>query len=104
VTVASGRVSAWLQREFPLSRRSSKLEFSGSVEEVLHTFPDFEVSVPRMSGFQGSGPPQKDSIMSPTPPSTTSSSAGGQSPDAQYRVVKKRNRVPLSCAPCRHRK
>ncbi|KAF2836248.1 hypothetical protein M501DRAFT_902265, partial [Patellaria atrata CBS 101060] len=38
-----------------------------------------------------------------TPPSTTSSSAG-QSPDAQYRVVRKRNRVPLSCGPCRHRK
>ncbi|KAF2459734.1 fungal-specific transcription factor domain-containing protein [Lineolata rhizophorae] len=41
--------------------------------------------------------------MTPTPPSTTSSSTG-QSPDAQYRVVRKRNRVPLSCAPCRHRK
>ncbi|CZT09354.1 hypothetical protein WAI453_003210 [Rhynchosporium graminicola] len=40
--------------------------------------------------------------MTPTPPSTTSSS--GHSPDAQYRVVRKRNRVPLSCAPCRHRK
>ncbi|KAJ5855836.1 uncharacterized protein N7529_009780 [Penicillium soppii] len=37
----------------------------------------------------------------PTPPSTNSSSAG-HSPD--YRVVRKRNRVPLSCAPCRHRK
>ncbi|KAG4442229.1 hypothetical protein IFR05_002278 [Cadophora sp. M221] len=42
--------------------------------------------------------------MTPTPPSTTSSSAGGHSPDAQYRVVRKRNRVPLSCGPCRHRK
>ncbi|KAF1992058.1 hypothetical protein K402DRAFT_78111 [Aulographum hederae CBS 113979] len=41
--------------------------------------------------------------MPPTPPSTTSSS-NGQSPDAQYRVVRKRNRVPLSCGPCRHRK
>ncbi|CAG8110689.1 unnamed protein product [Penicillium olsonii] len=37
----------------------------------------------------------------PTPPSTNSSSAG-HSPD--YRVVRKRNRVPLSCGPCRHRK
>ncbi|KAH8593273.1 fungal-specific transcription factor domain-containing protein [Bisporella sp. PMI_857] len=42
--------------------------------------------------------------MTPTPPSTTSSSAGGHSPDTQYRVVRKRNRVPLSCGPCRHRK
>ncbi|EON62028.1 hypothetical protein W97_01247 [Coniosporium apollinis CBS 100218] len=41
--------------------------------------------------------------MTPTPPSATSSSTG-QSPDAQFRVVRKRNRVPLSCAPCRHRK
>lgn len=39
----------------------------------------------------------------PTPPSSTSSN--GTSPDgAQFRVVRKRNRVPLSCAPCRHRK
>ncbi|KAJ5762993.1 hypothetical protein N7533_001674 [Penicillium manginii] len=38
--------------------------------------------------------------MTPTPPSTTSSS--GQSPE--FRVIRKRNRVPLSCAPCRHRK
>ncbi|KAL3478995.1 fungal-specific transcription factor domain-containing protein [Aspergillus californicus] len=42
--------------------------------------------------------------MSPTPPSTTSSSNGGPSPEGQYRVVRKRNRVPLSCGPCRHRK
>ncbi|KAF7914428.1 uncharacterized protein EAF01_000834 [Botrytis porri] len=42
--------------------------------------------------------------MTPTPPSTTSSSAGAQSPEEQYRVVRKRNRVPLSCGPCRHRK
>ncbi|CAG8978383.1 hypothetical protein HYALB_00010402 [Hymenoscyphus albidus] len=42
--------------------------------------------------------------MTPTPPSTTSSSAGGNSPDGQYRVVRKRNRLPLSCGPCRHRK
>lgn len=44
--------------------------------------------------------------MTPTPPST-SSSTGGHSPDgpeSQYRVVRKRNRVPLSCAACRHRK
>ncbi|KAE8148427.1 hypothetical protein BDV25DRAFT_131245 [Aspergillus avenaceus] len=40
--------------------------------------------------------------MSPTPPSTTSSSAF--SPEGQYRVIRKRNRVPLSCGPCRHRK
>ncbi|PGH26814.1 hypothetical protein AJ80_01580 [Polytolypa hystricis UAMH7299] len=41
--------------------------------------------------------------MSPTPPSTTSSSL--HSPDGhQYRVVRKRNRVPVSCAPCRTRK
>lgn len=41
--------------------------------------------------------------MTPTPPSTNSSS--GASPDnAQFRIVRKRNRVPLSCAPCRHRK
>ncbi|CAL3966906.1 unnamed protein product [Diplocarpon coronariae] len=42
--------------------------------------------------------------MTPTPPSTNSSSAGGHSPEAQYRVVRKRNRVPLSCGPCRNRK
>ncbi|OKL58423.1 hypothetical protein UA08_06114 [Talaromyces atroroseus] len=41
--------------------------------------------------------------MTPTPPSTTSSSVG-HSPEGQYRVVRKRNRVPLSCAPCRQRK
>lgn len=39
----------------------------------------------------------------PTPPSSTSSN--GASPDnQQFRVVRKRNRVPLSCGPCRHRK
>ncbi|OQD73777.1 hypothetical protein PENDEC_c013G05658 [Penicillium decumbens] len=37
-----------------------------------------------------------------TPSSTTSSSAGAQSPE--FRVIRKRNRVPLSCAPCRNRK
>ncbi|KAF2465081.1 uncharacterized protein BDR25DRAFT_92825 [Lindgomyces ingoldianus] len=42
--------------------------------------------------------------MPPTPPSTTSSSTGHSPPDAQFRVVRKRNRVPLSCGPCRHRK
>ncbi|OJJ46101.1 hypothetical protein ASPZODRAFT_67377 [Penicilliopsis zonata CBS 506.65] len=42
--------------------------------------------------------------MTPTPPSTTSSSAGAHSPEGQYRIIRKRNRVPLSCAPCRHRK
>ncbi|KAF2751052.1 hypothetical protein M011DRAFT_492363 [Sporormia fimetaria CBS 119925] len=41
--------------------------------------------------------------MPPTPPSTASS-AGQSPPDPQFRVVRKRNRVPLSCAPCRHRK
>ncbi|KAH9873978.1 hypothetical protein IAQ61_004605 [Plenodomus lingam] len=42
--------------------------------------------------------------MPPTPPSTTSSSAGHSPPDPQFRVVRKRNRVPLSCGACRHRK
>ncbi|KAL5116251.1 hypothetical protein ACEQ8H_005809 [Pleosporales sp. CAS-2024a] len=42
--------------------------------------------------------------MPPTPPSTTSSSAGHSPPDPHFRVVRKRNRVPLSCGPCRHRK
>ncbi|RAL66532.1 hypothetical protein DID88_006222 [Monilinia fructigena] len=42
--------------------------------------------------------------MTPTPPSTTSSSVGGHSPEGHYRVVRKRNRIPLSCGPCRHRK
>ncbi|KAF2019902.1 hypothetical protein BU24DRAFT_129030 [Aaosphaeria arxii CBS 175.79] len=42
--------------------------------------------------------------MPPTPPSTTPSSAGQSPPDPQFRVVRKRNRVPLSCGPCRHRK
>ncbi|KAE8829100.1 hypothetical protein PTNB73_05771 [Pyrenophora teres f. teres] len=42
--------------------------------------------------------------MPPTPPSTTSSSAGQSPPDPQFRVVRKRNRVPLSCGACRHRK
>ncbi|EXJ78104.1 hypothetical protein A1O3_09265 [Capronia epimyces CBS 606.96] len=40
--------------------------------------------------------------MTPTPPSTTPSHSGA-SPD-HFRVVRKRNRIPLSCAPCRHRK
>ncbi|KAJ5936638.1 hypothetical protein N7466_003088 [Penicillium verhagenii] len=40
--------------------------------------------------------------MSPTPPSTTPSSGSAHSPD--FRIIRKRNRVPLSCAPCRHRK
>ncbi|OJD17077.1 hypothetical protein AJ78_02826 [Emergomyces pasteurianus Ep9510] len=42
--------------------------------------------------------------MSPTPPSTTSSGNSAHSPEGQYRVVRKRNRVPVSCAPCRNRK
>ncbi|CAK7235975.1 hypothetical protein SCUCBS95973_009447 [Sporothrix curviconia] len=37
--------------------------------------------------------------MSPTPSTTPSSSA--RSPEEQFRVVRKRNRVPLSCYPCR---
>ncbi|KXJ91778.1 hypothetical protein Micbo1qcDRAFT_57767 [Microdochium bolleyi] len=41
--------------------------------------------------------------MTPTPPST-STSASGHSPEEQYRVVRRRNRVPLSCHPCRTRK
>ncbi|KAI1077172.1 hypothetical protein F5B20DRAFT_283726 [Whalleya microplaca] len=40
--------------------------------------------------------------MTPTPPSATSSS--GHSPEEQFRVVRRRNRVPLSCYPCRTRK
>lgn len=39
--------------------------------------------------------------MSPTPPGTSSS---GRSPEEQFRVVRKRNRIPLSCYPCRTRK
>nr|POF26319.1 putative transcriptional regulatory protein [Quercus suber] len=39
-----------------------------------------------------------------TPPSSTSSNNGASPNDQQFRVVRKRNRVPLSCAPCRHRK
>ncbi|KAI4231447.1 MAG: hypothetical protein LQ349_005603 [Xanthoria aureola] len=42
--------------------------------------------------------------MEPTPPSASASSTSIQSPDGQYRVVRRRNRVPLSCAPCRSRK
>ncbi|KID74717.1 Fusarisetin A cluster transcription factor fsa6 [Metarhizium brunneum] len=41
--------------------------------------------------------------MTPTPPSTNSSTGKG-SPEEQFRVVRKRNRVPLSCYPCRTRK
>ncbi|KAL1302497.1 hypothetical protein AAFC00_002887 [Neodothiora populina] len=42
-------------------------------------------------------------MLTPTPPSAHSSS--GASPDTgQFRVVRKRNRIPLSCGPCRHRK
>ncbi|ETI25721.1 hypothetical protein G647_02495 [Cladophialophora carrionii CBS 160.54] len=40
--------------------------------------------------------------MTPTPPSAGTSHSGA-SPD-QFRIVRKRNRIPLSCAPCRHRK
>ncbi|KAK0618606.1 fungal-specific transcription factor domain-containing protein [Bombardia bombarda] len=41
--------------------------------------------------------------MTPTPPSTAPSS-GAHSPEEQFRIVRKRNRVPLSCYPCRTRK
>ncbi|TLD04753.1 uncharacterized protein PgNI_09889 [Pyricularia grisea] len=41
--------------------------------------------------------------MAPTSSSTTPSS-GGHSPEEQFRVVRKRNRIPLSCTPCRTRK
>ncbi|KAI1415594.1 fungal-specific transcription factor domain-containing protein [Hypoxylon sp. FL1857] len=41
--------------------------------------------------------------MTPTPPSATTSSSG-HSPEEQFRVVRRRNRVPLSCYPCRTRK
>ncbi|KAH8676192.1 hypothetical protein BX600DRAFT_196735 [Xylariales sp. PMI_506] len=41
--------------------------------------------------------------MSPTPPSAATSSSG-HSPEENFRVVRRRNRVPLSCLPCRTRK
>ncbi|KAG6003575.1 hypothetical protein E4U21_001902 [Claviceps maximensis] len=42
--------------------------------------------------------------MTPTPPATSSSAGGGwRSPEEQFRVVRKRNRVPLSCNSCRTR-
>ncbi|KAI1467535.1 fungal-specific transcription factor domain-containing protein [Daldinia caldariorum] len=41
--------------------------------------------------------------MTPTPPSATTSSSG-YSPEEHFRVVRRRNRVPLSCYPCRTRK
>lgn len=40
----------------------------------------------------------------PTPPSSTSSNGASPNNDQQFRVVRKRNRIPLSCGPCRHRK
>ncbi|RMY58917.1 hypothetical protein D0863_12111 [Hortaea werneckii] len=40
----------------------------------------------------------------PTPPSSTSSNGASPNDDPQFRVVRKRNRIPLSCGPCRHRK
>ncbi|KAI7126653.1 hypothetical protein KC352_g31960, partial [Hortaea werneckii] len=40
----------------------------------------------------------------PTPPSSTSSNGASPNNDPQFRVVRKRNRIPLSCGPCRHRK
>lgn len=50
-----------------------------------------------------SASPTHSFTMTPTPPSTNSST-GGRSPEEQFRVVRKRNRVPLSCYPCRTRK
>ncbi|KAI3318384.1 hypothetical protein HD806DRAFT_314908 [Xylariaceae sp. AK1471] len=41
--------------------------------------------------------------MTPTPPSAATSSSG-LSPEEHFRVVRRRNRVPLSCHPCRTRK
>lgn len=52
------------------------------------------------SPLQDPAPPN----MSPNPQSMPPSNNGQFSPDSQYRVVRKRNRVPLSCAPCRNRK
>ncbi|KAK1837329.1 hypothetical protein QBC39DRAFT_246275 [Podospora conica] len=37
-------------------------------------------------------------------PNSATPSSGGRSPEDQFRVVRKRNRVPLSCYPCRTRK
>ncbi|KPM40995.1 hypothetical protein AK830_g5550 [Neonectria ditissima] len=43
--------------------------------------------------------------MTPTPPSANSTlPAGPRSLEEEFRIVKKRNRVPLSCTPCRSRK
>lgn len=46
------------------------------------------------------------SEMSSAPPSIPTPSSSAQSPQQhpEYRVVRKRNRVPLSCAECRKRK
>lgn len=40
----------------------------------------------------------------PTPPSSHSSTNGASPDNGSFRVIRKRNRVPLSCAACRHRK
>ncbi|TKA82612.1 hypothetical protein B0A55_01381 [Friedmanniomyces simplex] len=40
----------------------------------------------------------------PTPPSSHSSNGTSPVDGQHFRVVRKRNRIPLSCAPCRHRK
>ncbi|KEZ44224.1 Uncharacterized protein SAPIO_CDS3163 [Scedosporium apiospermum] len=42
--------------------------------------------------------------MTPTPPSTTPSSGGAHSPTEQFRVIRKRNRIPVSCQMCRAKK
>ncbi|KAK5694249.1 hypothetical protein LTR97_009871 [Elasticomyces elasticus] len=39
-----------------------------------------------------------------TPPSSNGSNGASPMDAQQFRVVRKRNRIPLSCAPCRHRK
>lgn len=44
----------------------------------------------------------EDSSMDQQSPTSTSPSAGPRTDN--YRVVRKRNRIPLSCGPCRHRK
>jgi hypothetical protein len=43
-------------------------------------------------------------LMTPTPASSNNSQSNHNSPDDLFRVIRKRNRIPLSCAPCRHRK
>lgn len=73
---------------------------------LLHSDPDLGHKSPTFEktfNILKEGNLAQHVVMTPTPPSTTSSHSG-QSPDQNFRVVRKRNRVPLSCAPCRHRK